>query len=755
MGKEKSAHFYYSLGLFAFTALLGVLAVGFSSLGWLWQSLGTIASLPGERKGEIAPGIVYEKKADILSVKLHQAQELKELLSFSLKTAFLRAKVAKDKVAYHMASFKMGEKVICQTRGMTLEEISHGEKVLLLKGKFLAQRSLGRFKESCNVDYELRLKQDSQESVLLELSVPNSAVNRLELAILSHEKEKFLGMGEQFTHLNLKGHRVPVLTEEQGVGRGAEPITTGANLIAKAGGNAYTTYAPIPFVMSNRGRAFHLLNSEYAVFDFRPSSRLVISVWSNQVSMRIYQGNSYLELLQHFTRDTGRFSPLPDWSYGTILGMQGGRDKVEKELAKALSHGNPVTAIWIQDWVGRRQTSFGSQLWWRWVPDEDSYPNFREWVASLRKRGIRVLGYINPFLANEGEMYEEALKKDLLVKREDGSLYVIQTAGFPAVLLDLTNPSTRTWIKEIIKRNLLGQGLSGWMADFGEWLPWDAKLHSGVPASQYHNLYPVEWARLNREAIREAGKEGDVFVFVRAGFTGSAKYAICFWLGDQLVSFDEYDGLASAITGLITGGLSGLALNHSDIGGYTTIDNPIKNYHRSRYLLYRWIEFESLTPIYRTHEGNRPLRNVQFYTDEESHAYFARFGRLHNALAPYFRIYVEEAAKTGLPVVRALALHFPEKEASYHARHQFLVGEDLLVIPAIEEESDFVEGYFPPGKWAHALEETLVLEGDAHHRVHAPLGRPAVFLRQGGRYEVLLKKIFQDWLAREKDLSKK
>jgi len=57
---------------------------------------------------------------------------------------------------------------------------------------------------------------------------------------------------------------------------------------------------------------------------------------------------------------------------------------------------------------------------------------------------------------------------------------------------------------------MIGIGLSGWMADFGEYLPTDAILYNGADAQQYHNRYPVEWAKVNREAVEEAGKIGDV-----------------------------------------------------------------------------------------------------------------------------------------------------------------------------------------------------------------------------------------------------
>lgn len=51
-------------------------------------------------------------------------------------------------------------------------------------------------------------------------------------------------------------------------------------------------------------------------------------------------------------------------------------------------------------------------------------------------------------------------------------------------------------------------GVSGWMADFGEYLPFDAILHDGQSAAVYHNEYPNAWAELNEEAVAEARAEG-------------------------------------------------------------------------------------------------------------------------------------------------------------------------------------------------------------------------------------------------------
>ena len=85
------------------------------------------------------------------------------------------------------------------------------------------------------------------------------------------------------------------------------------------------------------------------------------------------------------------------------------------------------------------------------------------------------------------------------------------------------------------------------MADFGEALPFDAVLHDGTSAASFHNRYPVEWARLNREVVEEAGLLGEVVFFCRAGFTRSPRYATLFWLGDQLTAWSRADGIRSAV----------------------------------------------------------------------------------------------------------------------------------------------------------------------------------------------------------------
>ena len=75
-------------------------------------------------------------------------------------------------------------------------------------------------------------------------------------------------------------------------------------------------------------------------------------------------------------------------------------------------------------------------------------------------------------------------------------------------------------LSDVIKRNMIDLGLSGWMADFSEFLPPDGVFSSGENGRDLHNLWPVLWAKLNREVVEETGNLGDIMFFMRAGFAG-------------------------------------------------------------------------------------------------------------------------------------------------------------------------------------------------------------------------------------------
>ncbi len=206
-----------------------------------------------------------------------------------------------------------------------------------------------------------------------------------------------------------------------------------------------------------------------------------------------------------------------------------------------------------------------------------------------------------------------------------------------------------------------------------------------------HNHYPAMWARANFEAVSEAGRSDDIAYFMRAGYTGSSRYASSIWAGDQLVNWSLDDGLATVIPAGLSLGICGIGYFHSDIGGYTTV-GWIK---RSRELFMRWTEHAAFTQTMRTHEGNRPDSNHQFNTDGETLKHFARMSRIYTMLKDYHKHCSEEYQEKGLSPMRHPYIHYENDEVLHSIKYQYLYGRDLMVAPVYRKRRPDHAGLSP------------------------------------------------------------
>jgi len=473
------------------------------------------------------------------------------------------------------------------------------------------------------------------------------------------------------------------------------------------------------------------------------------------------------ELVQVGSQVAGRMQPLPSWAgEGICVGTEGNADDLHGNITRLRKgFSAPITSVWLQDWVGSMALPWGEGLRWQWEPSSSPYGDWAAFVRDLyEKEGIRTLSYINPMLRQldapyEGEesMYAYANRRGYFVQLDD---HTVWTGYANASLIDLTNPAAVEWYKQVIISMLEG-GVSGWMCDFAEALPIPSSPYSGS-AAQLKNNYPLMWAKLNRVAIHDFFSrcaanstyaslhwpchhfaEEEIVYFMRAASPTSPGYTSLFWLGDQLATFDGHDGLQSALVGLQSTSLSGMAIEHSDIGGFNAIQEYGFNIHRTKEVFLRWCEFAAFTSFYRTHLGTSPTGNWQFYSDDDTSAGFVKMGKLFRALREYRYALMKEASSSGLPVNRPVLMEFPnDKEVwkSSVTETEAMLGDALLFAPALADGIKEVKVYLPPSaKWSRLYvgkecessgalsDSTVFLSGWV--RVDAVVGCPAAFVR--------------------------
>ena len=617
------------------------------------------------------------------------------------------------------------EKQYAAVRGTVKETVTERERLPLTElreeaGRYVfssGEHSLSLSARPCERGAELQLR--GEPGWAYEFRLP------------AREGEAVFGGGEQYRRVNLRGERVVnFVSEHIKVSTIFEKALLPRVLYREKEHAQIGSYAPMPVFVTDSGRMFLFSTGADGFAEFGEEAYR-FSFDACPESLTLWQADSYAELSALLTKKLPNRQYLPDWCReGMILGVQGGTETVLKKAFAMLDAGAAVSGVWSQDWSGFNRTIAGYQVWWNWEVDEKLYPGLKDAIKKLNARGVRFLAYINPYLVKGGRLYGVCKDKGYLITRADGSVYHIKSTTFDAGMLDLTNPEAVRYIKdELIKKNMLDLGVSGWMADFGEYLPVDCVLHEGDP-KELHNRWPVLWAKINREAIEEYGAK-DAMFFSRSGYLGIQEYAPVMWNGDQHTDTTKDYGLPCVMPASFSLGFSGVTMVHCDIGGFFSF-GKLK---RSQELFTRWMEMSAFSLLMRSHESIRPWANAQFDA-EKVLPHTVRLTQLHRALRPYLDCCIEGAMQ-GRPALRPDFWEAMDYGAS-RDEYAYFLGDELFVAPVIRLHTARRKVYLPEGRWVHFW-TGKVYQGGRAHTVAAPLGRPPAFYREGGAHAALFR----------------
>ncbi|HEU6447219.1 MAG TPA: TIM-barrel domain-containing protein, partial [Verrucomicrobiae bacterium] len=158
----------------------------------------------------------------------------------------------------------------------------------------------------------------------------------------------------------------------------------------------------------------------------------------------------------------------------------------------------------------------------------------------------------------------------------------------------------------------------------------------------------------------------------------------------------------------------------------------------------RWLQYAVFLPMFRSH-GTDAAREIWRFGDEGNPFYdtIAKFIRLRYQLIPYIYSLAAQVTMNGTPMLRAVALDFPNDPDTHHLTDEFLFGPALLVCPVtkpmyyeknsrpIAEASRTREVYLPAGAQWFDFWTNQQFEGGRNVIADAPLEKIPLFVRAG------------------------
>ncbi len=248
--------------------------------------------------------------------------------------------------------------------------------------------------------------------------------------------------------------------------------------------------------------------------------------------------------------------------------------------------------------------------------------------------------------------------------------------------------------------------------------PDDVALHDGTPPQHAHNLYPLVYNRAVSEMIGEVTGRSPL-VWGRSGWAGSQRYPGQ-WGGD---AESTVAGMRATVRGGLSYAVSAPGFWSHDIGGFFGPElTPA--------LYVRWSQLGALSPLMRAH-GLRPREPWQF--GDRALDVVRDWVRLRYSLLPYLWQVAQQAADRGWPVMRPTVMADVGGTPSTEALDsQFLLGDDLLVVPVFDDGEAAVQRRFfvPAGGWTDLLTAER-FTGPGWHEVEVPLERMPVLVRDG------------------------
>jgi alpha-glucosidase (family GH31 glycosyl hydrolase) len=433
---------------------------------------------------------------------------------------------------------------------------------------------------------------------------------------------------------------------------------------------------PIPWIIGTSGWAI-FFHQPFGAFDFTGTKSKFIPANARPpfpLDIFFVSSPDPVTIMSEYARLTGHPELPPLWSLGY---QQSHRTLTSREevLAEAKTFREKKLPCDALIYLG---TGFCPSGWntengsFSWNPEV--FPDPRKMIDELHKNNFRVV-----------------LHDVILTDKLDGSVQ-------QACKLSEFDEAAASCYWDAHRKDF-AMGVDGWWPDEGD--PLD------IPSRLARNRMHWEGPQLDRANERP-------YALHRNGYASMQRYASFLWSGDV---YSKWETLRTQVPIAINTSLSGIPYWGTDIGGFV----PTNEFTAELYL--RWFQFGAFCTLFRSHGRTWKLRlpwgwntgdpgpiEIRNYDgaaipdssqlhNEQVERICRKYLELRYRMLPYLYSTVRECTLTGLPVMRALWLHYPDDPKAVQCRDEYLWGRDILVAPVLEKGAGSRKVYLPRGVW--------------------------------------------------------
>jgi len=420
------------------------------------------------------------------------------------------------------------------------------------------------------------------------------------------------------------------------------------------------TEIPMPFLMSSNGWGIYNNTTALNFFDIGrfQNDKLFVYNTNGDIDFYLMIGNSMNEVINEFVTITGKPYLLPKWAYGLAFGgntMENLMD-IMNDAVQFRDENIPCDIFWIEpQWMAKNYDFSASKKW-----NLEKFPAEPFWEANNPNKYEAKTLFISKL---HGMGFKLALwlciDHDLSIEEED---HLALKAGNP-------QSGQEHWFPHLTK--FMDQGVDGFKLDPGRTLDEhpDRKYFNGSTDKEMHNLNQVLLPKQMYETFREH-RGIRSFHHYCGGYAGTQHWGAS--------NSGDNGGGKDALYDQLNLGLSGFVNTSADVLENVT-DNKA-GMHLGFFL--PWVQINSWYS----------LHHPWFMKPYEKET-FRFYAQLRYSLAPYIYSAALEGSQTGMPILRAMPLVFPNDRKLDNKIYQYMFGESLLV----GVFSDSI--YLPDGNW--------------------------------------------------------